>query len=60
MSGNAWEQVVEQLIFIAIIFFLINGSLVYQFTRLGYMKRRLIHSLLHQKEFEFLFDEGGV
>ena len=60
MCGYALEQVVGELIFIAIIFFLINSILVYNFIRLSYMKGRLVHSLPPQKEFESLSNEGRV
>lgn len=34
---------VEQLVFIFIVAFLVYGNLVYQFTRLGYLKRKIKH-----------------
>jgi cellulose synthase (UDP-forming) len=47
---------VEQLTFILIIQALIYGNFVYQFTRLGYLRRRLAHQPLSPIELEALYD----
>lgn len=46
----------EQMIFIIIIQTLLYGNLVYQLTRLGYLKRRLAHRPLSPDERERLYE----
>ena len=42
-AAQDWIGVAGHLVFVAIIGFLLYGSFVYQFTRLGYLKRRSAH-----------------
>jgi cellulose synthase/poly-beta-1,6-N-acetylglucosamine synthase-like glycosyltransferase len=48
---------VEQILFIAIVQALIWGNFVYQFTRLGYLQRRLAHRPLSREERERIYDQ---
>ena len=47
---------IEQLVFIAIIQALIYGNFLYQFTRLGYLRRRLTHRPFAREKLEALYD----
>jgi len=47
----------EQLIFILIANALIYGNLVYQFTRLGYLKRRSDHRPVDREELETIYED---
>jgi cellulose synthase (UDP-forming) len=49
----------EQLTFIAIIQALIWGNFIYQFARLGYLRRRLAHSPLSVEKREGLYDQSA-
>jgi cellulose synthase (UDP-forming) len=40
---HQWREVGEIVLFLAIIYFLLYGNFVYQFTRIGYYRRRLAH-----------------
>jgi cellulose synthase (UDP-forming) len=48
----------EQILFIAIVQALIWGNFVYQFTRLGYLQRRLAHRPLSREERERICGQG--
>lgn len=50
---------VEQSIFIFIAGFLIYGNLIYQFTRLGYFKRRVDFTPLHTRELRSIFKRNN-
>jgi cellulose synthase/poly-beta-1,6-N-acetylglucosamine synthase-like glycosyltransferase len=46
----------EQIVFIAIVYFLIYGNLVYQAARLGYLKRRMAHKPADRATLERIYD----
>ena len=50
---------VEQSVFIFIVAFLVYGNLVYQFTRLGYLKRQASHSPADIDELRSVFKHSG-
>jgi len=47
----------EQIVFMLIIFFFIYGSLIYQFTRWGYFRRKATHRKAGWEELGSLYDE---
>lgn len=51
------SQIFEQVTFIGIVYFLIYGNLVYQLTRLGYLRRRLAHKPLSRATLERIYDQ---
>lgn len=55
--SSQWENVIEQVIFIIIFFFLIYGNILYQFTRRGYMKRLLKHRPASWNQLEQFFSK---
>jgi hypothetical protein len=50
---------VEQSVFIFIVAFLVYGNLVYQFTRLGYLKRKAGHRPAEIDELRSVFKRSG-
>ncbi len=52
------SAVFEQIVFIAIVYFLIYGNLVYQAARLGYLKRRLAHKPEDRATLERIYDRA--
>lgn len=51
-----WGELAVQIVFLLIVGFLIYGGLVYQFTRLGYVQRRLVHRPVSQEVLEEVYD----
>lgn len=56
IQSGSLGATVAQIIFIAIINLLIYGNFVYQFTRLGYLKRRAAHRPASRQEIEAAYD----
>ena len=57
-AGNA-GAVLEQSVFMIIVTFLVYGNLVYQFTRLGYLRRKARHCPAGINELRSVFSHGG-
>src|SRR5438045_3631941 len=58
-TGKYW-LVLEDGVFVGIVGFLIYGNLIYQFTRIGYLKRIATHKPAHPQELEdFLYKRGA-
>jgi cellulose synthase/poly-beta-1,6-N-acetylglucosamine synthase-like glycosyltransferase len=55
MSGQ-WVSLVRDGIFIGIVLYLIYGGLVYQITRLGYLRRRFRHIPASRDDIENIFE----
>ena len=49
----------EQVIFIAIVQVFIYGNFIYQFTRLGYLRRRLLHRPLSPEQREAVYERDA-
>jgi cellulose synthase/poly-beta-1,6-N-acetylglucosamine synthase-like glycosyltransferase len=58
-SGSYWK-IVEQGGFVAIVTFLIYGSILYQLTRIGYMKRLKKHNPASLDEVDTIYDTSNV
>jgi cellulose synthase/poly-beta-1,6-N-acetylglucosamine synthase-like glycosyltransferase len=56
ISGQ-WIALIRDGFFIGIVLYLIYGGLVYLITRLGYLRRKLIHVPASQDEIETIFDK---
>lgn len=56
IQSGSLGATLAQVIFIAIINLLIYGNFVYQFTRLGYLKRRMAHRPASREEIEAAYD----
>jgi hypothetical protein len=54
-SGSDWLGVLEQMIFVVIIYFLIYGNLVYHATRIGFLIRHRRHIPATQSELDRLY-----
>jgi len=50
---------VEQSVFVFIVGFLLYGNLIYQFTRLGYLKRKIDHSPADIRQLRTVFKRSG-
>lgn len=57
-SGSL-EAVLEQSVFVFIMTFLVYGNLVYQFTRLGYLKRKADHCAADINDLRCMFKHDG-
>lgn len=57
IAHRHWGEVAGHGVFLTIIVFLIYGSVVYQATRLGYIKRRAQHRPAPRVALDTLFDE---
>ena len=57
IRGEDFLGTTEQVFFILIIFCLIYGNLLYQFTRWGYLKRSATYQPARQEELASLFDK---
>jgi len=55
-EADYW-QVTEQTVFFGIVAFLIYGNLVYQFTRIGYLRRLMGHRPAPRDDIERVYDE---
>jgi cellulose synthase/poly-beta-1,6-N-acetylglucosamine synthase-like glycosyltransferase len=58
IQGSSWKTVAAHLLALGIITFLIYGGLVYQLTRLSYLKRRVRHRRAPRKELESVYDNS--
>ncbi len=57
IAGARWSALAGQLLFTFIIAMLIYGALVYQFTRLGYYRRRRLHVRATPEQLGALWDK---
>ena len=53
------NEILEQLVFILISFFLLYGSFIYQFTRLGFLRRRKKHRPASLRELRTSLSNAG-
>lgn len=56
LSQKEWMQLCAHAVFCGIAAFLVYGGLVYQITRLGYLKRRMNHTPASQTELDEWFN----
>jgi cellulose synthase (UDP-forming) len=57
LYGKNYRLAVEESLFLPIVSFFIYGNLVYQFTRVGYMKRLLTHCPVASEELGPIYDK---
>jgi cellulose synthase (UDP-forming) len=55
-SGTSLRHSIETTLFVAIVVLLVCGNLVYQFARLGYLRRRLAHQPTSREALEAIYD----
>jgi cellulose synthase (UDP-forming) len=55
----SWSQLVDTSAFVAIVLLLVYGNLVYQFARLGYLRRRDAHQTATRDQLEKIYDSSA-
>lgn len=56
VEGSDYSGAGGQIVFATVVFFLIYGNIVYQFTRLGYFKRLKSHCRERRSELDDIYD----
>lgn len=59
VNNGRWALVAAHTLFIIIVAFLIYGGLVYQLTRLAYLRRRIRHCPMPRDQLETLYDNSA-
>ena len=59
IKSEAGYAILEQLVFLMISFFLLYGSFIYQFTRLGFLRRRKNHRPVSLRELRTTLSKTG-
>jgi len=55
IQGKAWLHIIEDVLFLGLALGLVYGNIVYQLTRIGYLRRLSVHTPAQQTELDQLF-----